>query len=264
MLVIKSYLFTSKLRQNLPTNKEIKGVIAIVDKFKGEKREYPGLLQRHEKSFLIKLAKKTPKCLNSDHFTLLALFSALLISLCYYLGPKFPHLYLLASIFWFFHWLFDALDGTLARIRHRERPRYGFYTDHLIDCISVSVIGISFALSGISNSLIWLVLTVIILLFFIHQFLRVSVGENFVVGISVFKIGSTEARVLVSLISVFLYFYTTSRISTYFPNLIDLIGLFGLFFLIVVFAIETVPTIFKLKKIDENKLKQKVRKHKKK
>ena len=235
-----------------------------MNKFKGERREYPGLLQRYEKGFLIRLAKKTPKCLNSDHFTLLAFFSALVISLCYYLGPKLPYLYLVASAFWFFHWLFDGLDGTLARIRHKERPRYGFYTDHLLDCISVSVIGIGFAFSGISNPLIWLALTIIILLFYIHQFLRVSVGEKFVVGISIFRIGATEARILVSMISVFLYFYTTSRISTYFTNSIDLIGLSALFSLIAVFTIETVSTIFKLKKVDENKLKQKSRKYKEK
>lgn len=231
-----------------------------MDKFKGERREYPGPLQKHEKDLLVKLAKRIPKCLNPDHFTLLAFLFALAISFCYFFGPKFPYLYLLVSILWFFHWLFDCLDGTLARVRHMEKPRYGFYTDHLIDCISVSTIGIGFALSGVSNPLIWLTLTLVILLIFIHQFLRVSVGEKFVIGISLFRVGSTEARILASIISIFLYFYVALQISTDYPNLIDLIGLGGLFFITVIFAFESLSTAFILKRKDESELKRKYKK----
>jgi archaetidylinositol phosphate synthase len=45
------------------------------------------------------------------------------------------------------HWLGDSLDGTLARVRGIERPRYGFYLDHLVDAVSTAAIGIGLGLS---------------------------------------------------------------------------------------------------------------------
>jgi archaetidylinositol phosphate synthase len=45
------------------------------------------------------------------------------------------------------HWLGDSLDGTLARVRGIERPRYGYYLDHLVDAVSTAAIGIGLGLS---------------------------------------------------------------------------------------------------------------------
>ena len=40
------------------------------------------------------------------------------------------------------NWLGDSLDGTLARVRRQQRPRYGFYVDHMVDIFgSVALLG---------------------------------------------------------------------------------------------------------------------------
>lgn len=45
------------------------------------------------------------------------------------------------------NWFGDSLDGTLARVRDQQRPRYGFYVDHVID-----VAGTAFLLAGMACS----------------------------------------------------------------------------------------------------------------
>src|SRR3990172_8033035 len=45
-------------------------------------------------------------------------------------------------------WLGDSLDGTLARVRHHERPRYGFYVDHVVDEFGAAFLLGGLALSG--------------------------------------------------------------------------------------------------------------------
>src|SRR4029078_1082386 len=62
------------------------------------------------------------------------------------LAPQ-PRLAMVASALLVVHWLGDSLDGTLARVRHIERPTYGYYLDHLVDAVSTAAIGIGLGLS---------------------------------------------------------------------------------------------------------------------
>ena len=52
-----------------------------------------------------------------------------------------------SSIFLALNWFGDSLDGTLARVRGHQRPRYGFYVDHILDTF-----GIFFVLGGLALS----------------------------------------------------------------------------------------------------------------
>jgi phosphatidylglycerophosphate synthase len=35
-------------------------------------------------------------------------------------------------------WLGDSLDGTLARVREIQRPKYGFYLDDIVNAIATT------------------------------------------------------------------------------------------------------------------------------
>src|SRR5581483_8678842 len=102
-------------------------------KFQEAEREQQSLFAPLEKRILIGLAHATPRSINSDHLTLLG-FTAMFLAGCSYWLARWNKYMLLAVILWLtLNWLGDSLDGTLARVRNRQRPRYGFYVDHITD-----------------------------------------------------------------------------------------------------------------------------------
>jgi phosphatidylglycerophosphate synthase len=93
------------------------------------------LLAPLEKRCLIWMAERLPPWVNSDHLTALAGLSMLAAGLCYWQGSATA---LVAAVFMLaLNWFGDSLDGTLARVRKQERPRYGFYVDHVLDVVSI-------------------------------------------------------------------------------------------------------------------------------
>src|SRR5208282_340840 len=95
-----------------------------------------------ESKVLLWLAAKMPPWINSDHLTLLGFAAMLLAGGSYLLARWHPVGLLLATLCLALNWFGDSLDGTLARVRNRQRPRYGFYVDHIIDSIgAVAMMG---------------------------------------------------------------------------------------------------------------------------
>src|SRR5436309_14444662 len=86
-----------------------------------------------EKETLIWLAERTPRWINSDHLTLLGFAAQFAAGSGFALAhwTKWGLALVVAAIA--LNWLGDSLDGTLARYRNQQRPRYGFYVDHIID-----------------------------------------------------------------------------------------------------------------------------------
>ena len=94
------------------------------------------------------------------------------------------------------NWLGDSLDGTLARVRQKQRPRYGFYLDHMLDSIgSVALMG-GLAFSGYMSPLIAMGLLVSFLLLSVQSYLATyTVGEF---RMSFWSFGPTELRILLA------------------------------------------------------------------
>ncbi|HEX4735022.1 MAG TPA: CDP-alcohol phosphatidyltransferase family protein, partial [Thermoleophilaceae bacterium] len=110
-------------------------------------REPNFLLARHEKRLLTAIARRLPRWILPDDLTALGVASAIGICVAY-CATNADHRWLwVASALLVVHWLGDSLDGTLARVRGIERPRYGYYLDHLVDAISTACIGIGLGLS---------------------------------------------------------------------------------------------------------------------
>lgn len=109
-----------------------------------ETRIHGSLLAAAEKRLLIRMASAMPAAVNSDHLTLLGAAAMLGAGVCYAAGASWPPVLVLAVACLAINWFGDSLDGTLARVRHHERPRYGFYVDHVLDAI-----GILFVVGGL-------------------------------------------------------------------------------------------------------------------
>jgi len=115
--------------------------------FHEAQRHLAGLTAHAEKRALLWLAPRTPRRVTSDHLTLLGLLAMVGCGVLYGLAGRHPGLLLLVNAGLVLNWLGDSLDGTLARYRGVERPRFGFYVDHLVDAV-----GVLFALGGLAFS----------------------------------------------------------------------------------------------------------------
>jgi phosphatidylglycerophosphate synthase len=162
--------------------------------FRHAKRIQESVLAMAEQRLLIWVAERTPAWVNSDHLTILGFTSQLLTGLAYAMSG-FSRGWLIAAIgFLALNWLGDSLDGTLARVRQQQRPRYGFYVDHILDSIgSVALMG-GLALSGYMNPLIAIALLVLFLLLSIQSYLATYTLGEF--RMSFWSFGPTELRLL--------------------------------------------------------------------
>ena len=108
-------------------------MIAATTEFLNAPRIHNALTASAEKRLLTWLARRTPAAIGPDHLTALGFFSQLLAGGAYALSSHDSRALWLVNLFLFLNWLGDSLDGTLARVRDRQRPRYGFYVDHMAD-----------------------------------------------------------------------------------------------------------------------------------
>src|SRR5712692_3632096 len=98
-------------------------------------REQRSVLAAREKQALVWMAQRLPPWVHSDHLTLLGFAAMLLTGLAYWLASRNRLALLVVVLGLAVNWCGDSLDGTLASVRHRERPRYGFYVDHVLDLV---------------------------------------------------------------------------------------------------------------------------------
>src|SRR6476469_9470986 len=106
-------------------------------------RETTFLLARPEQKLLEAIARRLPAFVRPDHLTVLALAAAVAFAVVAAYGW-----FLVAAGLLVVHWFGDSLDGTLARVRKAERPRYGYYLDHLADAFATALIGLGLGLSS--------------------------------------------------------------------------------------------------------------------
>ena len=119
--------------------------------FVNAERIHTALTAELEKRLLTWMARRTPDFVNPDHLTALGFVSQLLAGAAYALASRDPHALWLVNGFLFLNWLGDSLDGTLARVRNRQRPRYGFYVDHISDTIGALALAARGSSQSFSN-----------------------------------------------------------------------------------------------------------------
>ncbi|HXY49439.1 MAG TPA: CDP-alcohol phosphatidyltransferase family protein [Terriglobales bacterium] len=176
------------------------GVLAEVRRlrsvFSSARRVQVSMVSGAEKRALVWMAERTPAWINSDHLTALGLAGQIMAGACYALavGNKY---YLLAAIACLaLNWLGDSLDGTLARFRQQQRPRYGFYVDHMLDSFGAAALMGGLALSGYMNLWIAAGLLAAFLMLSIQSYLGTYTLAEF--HLSYWHFGPTEIRILLA------------------------------------------------------------------
>ena len=160
-------------------------------------RQHRSVLARAEKQLLIWMARRLPSWINSDHLTCLALIAMAAAGIGYWLLRFDTRAVWVVVAALAVNWFGDSLDGTLARVRAVERPRYGYYVDHVLDIVGTTMLFAGLAGSTYMSPLIALGVLIAYLLVAGEVFLATTTRGVF--RISSFGIGPTELRILLAI-----------------------------------------------------------------
>jgi archaetidylinositol phosphate synthase len=203
-----------------------------------------------EKRTLIWLAERTPRWINSDHLTLLGFAAQCLAGVSYALARWNRYALLAGIVFLALNWLGDSLDGTLARVRNCQRPRYGFYVDHIADTFAAFFLMGGFALSGYIHPAIAFGLLIAFLMLSIEAYLTTYTLGQF--QLSYWKFGPTEIRLLLAAGNLALLRWPTAKILGTLLRLLDVggaAGILGMALMLTVSAIQHTRTLYGQEKI---------------
>src|ERR1019366_7256487 len=162
--------------------------------FKPADRSNTSLLATFEKRTLIWIAGRLPAWVNSDHLTTLGFLSLAATGLLYWRAQTNREALALAVVFLALNWFGDSLDGTLARVRNCQRPRYGFYVDHILDALGTFLLMSGLAESGYMTPSVAYAFLIVYLLLSIEVYLATYTVGTF--HLSFWSFGPTELRIL--------------------------------------------------------------------
>jgi len=203
-----------------------------------------------EKRALLWLAARTPDRIGPDHLTALGLAAQIGAGLCYALVPKYRYALLAVIVCLGLNWLGDSLDGTLARVRQRLRPRYGFYVDHMVDSFGALALMGGLALSGYMHPRIAIGLLIAFLMLSIQSYLATHALGEF--RISFWRFGPTELRILLAVGNLALFWRPVVRVLGSQYRLFDVggsIGLAGMGLMVVVFTLQNTIRLYREERI---------------
>jgi len=168
--------------------------VTVTKPFTPARRLNFSLTASFEKRILEYLAQRAPRWLTSDQLTLLGLAAQIAAGVFYALA-RYNRLWLLLVIVCLaLNWLGDSLDGTLARVRAQQRPRFGFYVDHIVDCFGAIALMSGLALSGFLHWPVAVTMLVAFLLLSAESYLATYTLSCFQLSTGIF--GPTEIRLL--------------------------------------------------------------------
>lgn len=169
-------------------------VLASPMTFRAETRLQHSVLAAAEKRTLIWLARRMPAAVTSDHLTALALAAMAGVGLSFWLAGTRPAGPFLVAAFLALNWFGDSLDGTLARVRDQQRPRYGYYLDHVVDAVGALFLFGGLALSDLMSAPVAAIVLLAYFLLCLEVYLATHSLGTF--RMSYFGVGPTELRIL--------------------------------------------------------------------
>jgi phosphatidylglycerophosphate synthase len=203
-----------------------------------------------EKRVLLWLAARTPRRISPDHLTVLGLAAQICAGACYAIAGRNRYALLGVIACLALNWLGDSLDGTLARVRQRLRPRYGFYVDHMIDSFGALALMGGLALSGYIHPWIAIGLLIAFLMLSIQSFLAAHALGEF--RLSFWRFGPTELRILLAVGNLALLWRPITRVLGRDYRLFDVggaIGLAGMSLMVVVFTLRNTIRLYREERI---------------
>lgn len=162
--------------------------------FASARRVNEALTARMEKRALHWMAERAPKWVSSDQLTLMGLCAQVGAGICYALSRYTRYVLLLVIVCLALNWLGDSMDGTLARVRQQQRPRYGFYVDHMADIFGATALMCGLGCSGFLHWQTAVAMLVAFLLLSSESYLATYTLTCFQLSQGIF--GPTEIRIL--------------------------------------------------------------------
>ncbi len=213
------------------------------------------LLARAEERTLIWLARRLPRRVGSDHLTMLALAAMLGAGLSFWLAASSRVALALVVACLIGNWFGDSLDGTLARVRDQQRPRYGYYVDHAIDVVGTLFLFGGMALSGFMTAAVAATLLIAYYLVSLEVYLATTSLGTF--RMSFFKVGPTELRIGLALGAIALFWSPMPIVFGRRMLLFDLGGIIatiGLGITFVVSLIRNASALYAMEPLPGNRL----------
>ena len=160
-------------------------------------RQHDSMLAAAEKRALIWIAERLPRWINSDHLSALGLAAMAGAGISFWVAQSDPVAgALLVVLCLLFNWFGDSLDGTVARVRDQQRPRYGYYVDHVIDLAGTALMFAGLAASGYMSPVI---ATLVVAAFFlVSAETYLATHARGVFKMAFIGVGPTELRLLVA------------------------------------------------------------------
>ena len=171
------------------------------------------LLNPSEKVILRALARRIPLFVTSDQLTALGVLGAVIVLVGYALTTYSPAWLWLANAGFFINWFGDSLDGTLARFRNQQRPLYGFYIDHNLDCVCAFLMVLGAGMSAYMS--LTVALLIIVPYFMLDVFVMINAHLKNEFQLTFAKLGPTELRLIIIMVNVCFYFSPTLRNLSY-------------------------------------------------
>lgn len=170
------------------------------------------MLNGIERKTLIWMAERMPRWVTSDMLTLVGVFGAALIGIGYALAAVDYHWLWLSTFGLLVNWFGDSLDGTLARVRNTQRPIYGYYIDHTLDCVNEMMMFVGAGLSGYVHLSLTMVAFALYLMLTINVSINAHLKSEF--KLTYAKMGPTEFRLLMVIANTVLIFVPAVRTMT--------------------------------------------------
>ncbi|HKN17663.1 MAG TPA: CDP-alcohol phosphatidyltransferase family protein [Candidatus Sulfotelmatobacter sp.] len=205
-----------------------------------------------EKKALLWLAARTPPWIGPDHLTVLGFAAQVGAGACYALARWNRYALLGAILFLGLNWLGDSLDGTLARVRLQQRPRYGFYVDHMVDSFGALALMGGLALSGYMHPWIAAGLLVGFLMLSIQSYLATHTLGEF--RLSFWRFGPTELRLLLAVGNLALLWKPRVHFLSGVYRLFDVggaIGLAGMTLMVICFTAENTLRLYREERVPQ-------------
>lgn len=163
------------------------------------KRIQTSVLNAAEKKVLVWLSLRQPRWMTSDILTAIGVVGAIIVAIGYYLSNYHIGWLWLSSLGFVINWYGDSLDGTLARVRGTQRPIYGFYLDHNIDGITMTIMCIGAGLSSLLNLYIAMGILAVYLLLSISVYINAHLKGEF--KLTYAGMGPTEFRLIMIIVN---------------------------------------------------------------
>ncbi|MGA7791291.1 MAG: CDP-alcohol phosphatidyltransferase family protein [Xanthobacteraceae bacterium] len=170
-----------------------------------------GVSQPWERPALTFLATRMPHWVSPDHLTAVGIAGAIITAVAYAFSGSHPALLWMATAGFVVNWFGDSLDGTVARLRQIERPRYGYYLDNALDCFIALPVAVGLGVSGYIRLDVCLLALSIYTMISALTFLRANVTGVFQISYS--GVGPTEMRVATALLNGLIFFHPPSAFS---------------------------------------------------